>query len=146
MILTFNPETYALLLAKYQPKVITNDAENEQAILIAEELAHRTNRTSEESALYNLLIALIEKYEDEKYPMGETTPLSILLHLIEARNLKQTDLIGVIGSSSVVSEIISGKQEISQAQAKVLGEFFQVDAGLFFEVAEVLIYRRILAV
>ncbi|MEH1907065.1 helix-turn-helix domain-containing protein [Nostoc sp.] len=131
MIPSFNPETYALLLAKYQPKVITNDAENKQATLIAEELAHRTNRTSEESALYDLLIALIEKYEDEKYPMGETTPLSMLLHLIEARNLKQTDLIGVIGSSSVVSEIFNGKQQISKAQAKVLGEFFQVDAELF---------------
>jgi HTH-type transcriptional regulator / antitoxin HigA len=133
MTLTFNPETYALLLAKYQPKVITNDAENEQAILIAQELAHRTNRTSEESALYDLLIALIEKYEDETYPMGETTPLSMLLHLIEARNLKQTDLIGVIGSSIVVSEIINGKQQISKAQAKALGEFFQVDADFFID-------------
>lgn len=60
MTLTFNLENYAFLLAKYQPKVITNDTENEQAILIAEELAHRTNRTSEESALYDLLIALIK--------------------------------------------------------------------------------------
>ncbi|MHC5774447.1 hypothetical protein [Nostoc sp.] len=73
MSLTFNPETYALLLAKYQPKVITNDAENEQATLIAEELAHRTNRTSEESALYDLLIALIEKYEDETQGLLFTT-------------------------------------------------------------------------
>lgn len=135
MTLTFNPETYALLLAKYQPKVITNDTENEQAILIAEELAHRINRTSEESTLYELLIALIEKYENEKYPMGETTPLSMLLHLIEARNLKQTDLISVIGSSTVVSEIINGKREISKAQAKALGEFFQVDTGLFIDYA-----------
>ncbi|MHC5774449.1 hypothetical protein [Nostoc sp.] len=62
MTLTFNSESYTLLLAKHQPKVITNNVENEQAILIAEELAHRTNRTSEESALYDLLIALIEKY------------------------------------------------------------------------------------
>ncbi|MBW4614143.1 MAG: helix-turn-helix domain-containing protein [Desmonostoc vinosum HA7617-LM4] len=133
MSLTFNPETYALLLAKYQPKVITNDAENEQATLIAEELAHRTNRTSEESALYDLLIALIEKYENETYPMGETNSLSILLHLIEARNLQQADLIGVIGSSSIVSEIINGKQEISKTQAKALSEFFQVDPELFID-------------
>jgi len=42
MTLTFNSEAYAQLLAKYQPKLITNDEENEQAILIAEELAHKT--------------------------------------------------------------------------------------------------------
>ena len=131
MTLTFNPETYAQLLAKYQPKVITNDTENEQAILIAEELAHKTSRTSEESALYELLITLIEKYENDTYPMGETTPLSTLLHLMEARGLKQADLIGVIGSSGVISEVINGKREISKAQAKALGDFFHVDAGLF---------------
>jgi HTH-type transcriptional regulator/antitoxin HigA len=131
MTLTFNTETYAQLLAKYQPKVITNDEENEQAILLAEELAHKTNRTTEESALYELLITLIEKYENEQYPMGETTPLSMLLHLMEVRGLKQADLIGVIGSSGVVSEIINGKREISKAQAKALGDFFHVDTGLF---------------
>lgn len=131
MTLTFNRETYAQLLGKYQPKVITNDAENEQAIAIAEELAHRTNRTSEESALYELLIALIEKYENDTYPMGETTPLSMLLHLMEVRGLKQADLINVIGSSGVVSEIINGKREISKAQAKALGNLFNIDAGLF---------------
>ena len=131
MTLTFNRETYAQLLAKYQPKVITTDAENEQAILITEELAHKNNRTSEESALYQLLITLIEKYENDTYPMGETTPLSMLLHLIEARGLKQADLIDVIGSSGVVSEIINGKREISKAQAKALGDFFNIDAGLF---------------
>ena len=119
------------MLGKYQPKVITNDAENEQAIAIAEELAHRNNRTSEESALYELLIALIEKYENDTYPMGETTPLSMLLHLMEVRGLKQADLIDVIGSSGVVSEIINGKREISKAQAKALGDFFNTDAGLF---------------
>ncbi len=131
MTLTFNRETYAQLLGKYQPKVITNDTENEQAIAIAEELAHRTNRSSEESALYELLIALIEKYENDTYPMGETTPLSMLLHLMEVRGLKQADLIDVIGSSGVVSEIINGKREISKAQAKALGDFFNTDVGLF---------------
>jgi HTH-type transcriptional regulator/antitoxin HigA len=131
MTLTFNRETYAQLLGKYQPKVITNDAENEQAIAIAEELAHRTNRSSEESALYELLIALIEKYENDTYPMGETTPLSMLLHLMEVRGLKQADLINVIGSSGVVSEIINGKREISKAQAKALADFFNTDVGLF---------------
>jgi HTH-type transcriptional regulator / antitoxin HigA len=131
MTLTFNPQTYANLLAKYQPKVIKTDEENEQATALAEELAHKINRTAEESALYDLLIALIEKYEDENYPMGNSSPLSLLLHLMEARSLKQADLVGVIGSRGVVSEIINAKREISKAQAKSLGDFFQVDSGLF---------------
>lgn len=131
MTLTFNYQNYADLLAKYKPKVIKTDEENEQATALAEELAHKTNKTAEETALYDLLIALIEKYEDENYPMGNSSPLSLLLHLMEARSLKQADLVGIIGSRGVVSEIINGKREISKAQAKSLGEFFHVDSGLF---------------
>jgi HTH-type transcriptional regulator / antitoxin HigA len=131
MTLTFNHNTYANLLAKYQPKVIKTDEENEQATALAEELAHKSNRTTEESALYDLLITLIEKYEDENYPMGNSSPLSLLVHLMEAHSLKQADLVSVIGSRGVVSEIINGKREISKAQAKSLGNFFQLDSGLF---------------
>lgn len=131
MTLTINPEIYASLLAEYQPKVIKTDEENEHAIAIAEKLAHQQNKTAEESALLELLITLIEKYEDEQYPMGELNPHSRLLHLMEARNLKQTDLVGILGPSGVTSEIVNGKVEISKAQARALGEFFHVDPGLF---------------
>ncbi|MEQ8960020.1 MAG: transcriptional regulator, partial [Coleofasciculus sp. C2-GNP5-27] len=105
MTLIFDPQTYAKLLTRYQPKVIETEKDNERAIAIAEELAHRQNRTVEESALFKLLIALIEKYEDEQYPMGNSTPHSMLLHLMEARGLEEADLIGIIGSSAVASEI-----------------------------------------
>ncbi|HAG82971.1 MAG TPA: transcriptional regulator [Cyanobacteria bacterium UBA12227] len=131
MTLTFNPETYGRLLTRYQPKVIETEAENERAIAIAEKLAHRENRTAEESALFKLLIALIEKYEDEQYPMGNSTPHSMLLHLMEARGLEEADLIGIIGSSAVASEIFQGSREISLAEAMILGEFFHVDFRLF---------------
>jgi HTH-type transcriptional regulator / antitoxin HigA len=131
MTLTINPDIYANLLTEYQPKVIKTDEENDRAIALAEKLAHRQNKTAEESALYELLIALIEKYEDEQYPMGESNPHSMLLHLMEARNLKQADLVGVLGSSGVTSEVVNGKREISKTQAKALGEFFHVDSGLF---------------
>ena len=43
MTLTLNRDTYGSLLAKYLPKVIENDAENEQAITLAAALSHREN-------------------------------------------------------------------------------------------------------
>ncbi|MEH2401971.1 MAG: transcriptional regulator [Nostoc sp.] len=131
MTLTFNRETYASLLAKYQPKIIQTDEENEQAIALAEELSHRVNRTLEESALLDLLIALIEKYEDKNYPIGESTAHSMLLHLIDAQSVKEADLVAILGSREVVFQVMSGKQEITQEMAKVLGNFFHVDTSLF---------------
>ena len=131
MTLTFNPKSYGALLAKYQPKVITTEEENDRALAIASELEHRPNRTPEEDALLELLVTLISLFEDEHYPIPEGTPQKTLLHLMEARNLKQEDLVGVIGSRGVVSEVVNGKRGISKAMALALAEFFSVDVGLF---------------
>ena len=131
MTLTFNSESYGALLAKYQPKVITTEEENEQALAVAQELEHRSERTPEEDALLELLITLIEKFEDEYYPIPEGTPHQILLHLMQENDIKQEDLISVIGSRGVVSEVVNGKRGISKAMAKTLAEFFSIDVGLF---------------
>ena len=40
MTLTFSPDKYGRLLMQYQPKPITNEAENEKAIKFAQELEH----------------------------------------------------------------------------------------------------------
>jgi len=61
----------------------------------------------------------------------QATPQDVLLHLIEVRELKQADLVGVIGSKGVVSEVVNGKRAISKAQAKALGEFFKVNPSVF---------------
>ena len=131
MTLTTNPESYAQLLAKYQPKVIETEAENDRAIALAQELEHKVNRTPQEDAILELLVILIEKFENERYPILQGTPHSILLHLIEANDIKQENLVGIIGSRGVVSEIVNGKRNLSKAQAKALAEFFSVDVGLF---------------
>ena len=132
MTLTFNPEKYTELLVKYQPKLIKTEEENEKALTIVEELMHRSNRTPEEDELYELLITLIEKFEQDYYnPNQATTPHSMLLFLMEQKGVKQSALVGIIGSKGVVSEVVNGKREISKAQAKALGDLFNVDAGLF---------------
>ena len=67
MTLAFNPEKYKELLFNYQPKIIRTEAENEKALAMVEELMHRKDRTPEEEELYELLITLIEKFEQEYY-------------------------------------------------------------------------------
>ncbi|OUL31835.1 transcriptional regulator [Nostoc sp. RF31YmG] len=132
MTLTFNSDKYKELLSQYQPKLIRDEQENEKALAIVEELMHRSNRSPEEDEFYELLIILIEKFEQEYYLPGKASqPDSILHFLMEQRDIKESDLVGVIGSQRIVSEVLNGKQEINKAQAKALGEFFRVDTGLF---------------
>jgi HTH-type transcriptional regulator/antitoxin HigA len=52
---------------------------------------------------------------------------------MEENRLKQTDLVGIVGSRGVVSEVVNGKRTISKSQTKSLGEFFHVDPSLFID-------------
>ncbi len=132
MTVTFNTEKYSKLLVQYQPKLIRTEEENEKALAVVEELMHRQNRSPEENELYDLLITLIEKFEQEFYAPGEmSTPHSMLLFLMEQQDIKQEDLVGVIGTQEVVAEVIEGKREITQEQAKAIGKFFKVAPSLF---------------
>lgn len=132
MIPTINPDSYAILLSKYQPKVIETEAENEAAISLAEELEHKKLRTPEEDTLLTLLIALIEKFEQEHYPILKANPHLMLLHLMEAQNIQCENLVGVIDvDKNVVFEVVNGERQIGNEQAKALAKFFHVSPDLF---------------
>jgi HTH-type transcriptional regulator / antitoxin HigA len=131
MTRTFNPETYGRLLAHYRPKPITTEAENEASIALAQELEHRSHRTPEEDILLELLVALIEKFEDAHYSIPAGSPQSMLHHLMDARDLEPNDLYEVLGSQEIVTEVLNGKQTVNKIQAQLLAEFFHVDMSLF---------------
>jgi HTH-type transcriptional regulator/antitoxin HigA len=133
MTLTLDTATYCNLLDKnkFVPKVIETEEEYDRALILAEKLTFAKNRTLEEKALHKLLVTLIEAYETENYPMDESTPNEILQHLMEASGTRQADLVGIIGSSGVVSEVVNGKRAISKKQAKALAEYYKVSLSLF---------------
>ena len=131
MTLTFDKNTYRNLLTEVIPVAIETEEEYDRILKVVEELTFKKNRTTEEKALHKLLVILIEAYETENYPMEESTPHSILQHIIESSGTRQIDLVGIIGSSDVVSEIVNGKRAISKAQAKALSEYFKVSSSLF---------------
>jgi HTH-type transcriptional regulator / antitoxin HigA len=107
MTLIFNSDKYKELLSQYQPKLIRNE-ENEKALVIVEELMHRSNRSPEEDELYELLILLIQKFEQEYYSPGKVSqPDSVLRFLMEQKDIKESDLVAFIGSQEIVSKVIT---------------------------------------
>jgi HTH-type transcriptional regulator / antitoxin HigA len=134
MTLTFNREQYTELLVKYQPKVIKTEAEYRQALAIVEHFVFKKERSLEELALYDLSLMLVKDYESKICPMDNwrmQSPTEMLQYLLESSGKKQSDLVGIIGSSGIVSEVVNGKRSISKSQAKKLGEIFQVSPSLF---------------
>ncbi len=88
-------------------------------------------RSPEEDTLLKLLAHLIQDYEHKTYQPEQATPQEVLIELMEAGSLKQSDLYPILNSKSITSEIVNGKRGISKANAKALAEFFHVSAELF---------------
>ena len=74
---------------------------------------------------------LIQRFEQVRYPLGHASPIYALRDFMEARNLRQRDLIPIFGASSVVSDVINGKRSISKNHARKLAEFFHVPVSMF---------------
>ncbi|MEG4858531.1 transcriptional regulator [Microcoleus sp. K1-B6] len=131
MTLTFDSDKYSSLLSQYQPRIIKNEDENEIFLEIVESLLSRENLTPEEDTLLELLVKLIEDFEEKHYQLNASTPQSRLIHLMEARSLEPADLIEIIGTIEMVTQLINGQLEITKKQAEALGKFFHVNPGLF---------------
>lgn len=131
MTLTFNSEIYSELLSKYQPRIITSEQENEQFLAIIEELLSCDHLTPEEDAVLELLVRLIEDFEDKHYQINTSTPHSRLLHLIQARSIDKADLVKILGSKEITEQVVNGQREITKEQAQALGVFFEVKPNLF---------------
>jgi HTH-type transcriptional regulator / antitoxin HigA len=131
MTITLDRNNYPQLLAEFVPQAIDSEAEYDRALAIAERLTFKKDRTEAEIKFLKLVVVLIEDYETEHYPMDDVAPHDLLQHLMESNGTRQADLVGLIGSRGVVSEVVNGKRAISKAQAKALGEFFSVSPGLF---------------
>ena len=128
-----NPRRYARLLAERLPTVVRTEKENEEMLAAIWALMRKgeDNLSAEELALLELMSVLVERFEEEHYPIPDSPPHRILQHLMETRNAKQADLVPILGGRGRVSELVNGKRAISKAQAKALAAFFHVSAEVF---------------
>ena len=69
-------------------------------------------------------------YEAEHVSIPEASPREVLHFLMEQHGLTQTDLADCAPQSRI-SEILSGKREISKEIAKALANKFAVNVGVF---------------
>ena len=109
MTISLDKTTYSQLLVQYQPQVITTEEEYDRALETVEKFMACKERTPEQSAILQLLVTLIEEFETKHYPIEPSSPHTILEHLMDARGIKQSDLVGIIGSKGVVSEVVNRK-------------------------------------
>lgn len=132
----FNEKKYKRLLADALPCVIRDDAEYERLLAILHTIEHTAAEqeiSPEEERLSDLLFALIEPYEEQKFQeeLPRSTPLEFLKACMVHRELTQKDVWHLFGSKGIASEVLNGKRSISKTHARKLAAFFAVDVGAF---------------
>jgi HTH-type transcriptional regulator/antitoxin HigA len=116
------------------PKPITSEAQNERYTALLLKMERQKHLTAAEKAYMEVLTLLVEAYEDERYPIDDASPREVLAELIAANELRQKDLVpSVFGSEGVVSDILSGRQELNLGHIERLSKRFNVSPEVFFK-------------
>ena len=121
----------AEMIAHGAPRVIHNDEELEE---YSDALFHLTalkNPSLAEREAVELLTLLVERYEEEHYPVPGADPISVLRFLIENQGLTQRDLIPQFGTESAVSMFLAGKRKLTTEQIRRLADRFKLPANVF---------------
>jgi len=73
---------------------------------------------------------MIENYENEHYPIDAQDPIEAIKIRMEELNLRQKDLVGVIGGKSRVSEILNRKKKLTVEMIRELERILQISASV----------------
>ncbi|GAB4450737.1 MAG: helix-turn-helix domain-containing protein [Anaerolineales bacterium] len=112
--------------------VIRNEREYNAAVRRMNELLDEIG-TNEKHSLYSLLDTLgtlIHAYEEEHFPVPDSSGSDVLRFLMKEHGLTQSDL-SEVGSQGVISEILNGKRELNIRQIRVLAQKFKVSPAAF---------------
>jgi HTH-type transcriptional regulator/antitoxin HigA len=108
-------------------KPIRNEGDYEANLARLEDLIDATPGTPEGDEL-EVLAALIEHYENERYPIAVPTPLAAIRFRMEQADLTARDLEPYIGTRSRVSEVLSGARPLSIDMIRALNEHLGIPA------------------
>lgn len=100
-------------------KVIKNEEDYQQALEEIDLLMNAETGSVEENRL-EVLSILVEKYEEDKFPIDLPDPISAIKFRMEQQGLKQKDLVAYIGSQPKVSAVLNGTRELSKEMIRKL--------------------------
>ncbi len=80
-----------------------------------------------------ILAILINDYEARNYAIPSPDPIDAIKIRMDEMNLKQKDLIGEIGSKSVVSEVLNKRRRLTTRMIRNLSSKLQLGADLLIK-------------
>lgn len=91
---------------------IRNENDYQNALNRLEEIFDAKKGTEDVDEL-EILSILIDRYENEQFPIGMPDPIEAIKFRMEQMGMKQKDLAEVVGFKSRVSEILNKKRKLT---------------------------------
>ena len=106
-------------------KPIRNDADLRAAFVRLESIFQAPEGSPEADEM-EVLVALVEAYENKHYPIGPADPIEAIKFRMEQQGLATKDLEPFIGSSGRVSEVLNRKRALSLRMVKRLHDGLKI--------------------
>jgi HTH-type transcriptional regulator/antitoxin HigA len=123
------------MIRRGAPRLIHSDAELAEYTEALFNLTAKPDPTPDEEEAIELMTLLVERYEQERYPVPEAEPADVLRFLLERNSLSQRDIAAEFGSESTVSLVLSGKRQLNRDHIARLSRRLNVSPAVFFGVS-----------
>ncbi|MBT4116821.1 MAG: transcriptional regulator [Rhodospirillaceae bacterium] len=97
---------------------------------VADLMAGDPTEGSTDDIRMSVLATLIEKYEEERYPMEAPGPIEAIRFRMEQSGFERKDLEEILGGPARVSEIFKGRRSLSIAMIRRLNAEWKIPAEI----------------
>jgi HTH-type transcriptional regulator/antitoxin HigA len=112
------------------PKVLKTARDHRAALAHVETLMNRSDPDEAELELWSLLV---EKYEEEHFPIEVPDPIEAIRFRMEQEELTPADLQPYLQSKSKVSEVMSRKRPLSLSMIRALHKGLKIPAEVLVQ-------------
>lgn len=113
-------------------KVITTENEYKTALARLSKIFDALP-DSAEGMEAELLVTLIENYEEKHYPISLPDPIAAINEMMDKKNLQAKDLISAIGSKTTVSLILNRKRSLTIDMIRNLSQLLNIPVEVLIQ-------------
>jgi HTH-type transcriptional regulator/antitoxin HigA len=115
-----------------KPKILKTPAEHTAALAKVEALMDAAPGSPREEEL-ELWGMLVEKYEDEHFPIDPPDPIDAILFRMDQQGLRPADLQKYVGGKGRVSEILNHKRPLSLSMIRALSAGLKIPTEILVQ-------------
>lgn len=117
---------------KFELAILKSKKDYENALRRMEEIFDAKPNTVEGKEA-ELLALLIETYEEEHFKIDLPDPIEAIKIRMQEMDLKQKDLIGIIGSKGIISEVLNRKRKLTVSMIRNLSQSLHIPAAVLIQ-------------